>query len=138
MDTRSAIRLALSLAATYQTEGRILGKEAQGEIEREVELLTDSAIAMCRRDAALREAHRICRHSVRDLDAMVRQFEVRQWPTWRWSAVPPTDAGRLAIALFTAMRYQVALDGTTSLPARRRLYDIVQPSYSDCTPGREY
>ncbi len=136
MDSRSAIRLALSLAATYQSEGRTLGKEAQGEIEREVERLADADIAMLGRDAALREAHRICRYSVSDLVTIARQFEVRQWPTWRWSAVPPPDAGALAIALFTAIRYQVALDGTTSLPARRRLYDIVQSGYSDCTPGR--
>lgn len=138
MDTRAAIRLALSLAATYQAEGRTLGKDAQIEIECEIERLADGGTAMRERDAALRDAHQVCRYSVSLLDGMVRKFEARQWPSWCWFAVPPTDAGPLAIALFTASRCQMALDGTPGLPNERRLRQIVQSSHSDFTPDREY
>ena len=138
MDTRSAIRLALSLAAAYQTEGRALGKEAQGEIEREVERLTDVDIAMRCRDAALREAHRECRHSVSTLAIALRAFELNTWPSWRWEAWPPPNTGPLLRALLDATRFQIAIDGTPSLPAARRLRDIVQSTYSDCTSGCEY
>ena len=138
MDTRSAIRLALSMAATYQTEGRDLGREAQGEIEREVERLSDSDIAMRCRDAALREAHRVCRNSVTTLASALKAFETNTWPCWRWEADPPKNAGPLQRAMFDATRCQIAIDGTPSLPNERRLRQVVQSSYSDFTPGLEY
>jgi hypothetical protein len=40
--------------------------------------------------------------------------------------------------MLDATRFQIAIDGTPSLPAARRLRDIVQSTYSDCTSGCEY
>ncbi len=135
MDTVAAIRLALSLAATYQDEGRPLDRVAQSDIEKEVIHLSDDDTARSARDVALQIAFRECRYSVADLALACQLFLDHKWPSWRWRAVAPSEASPMHHALFAACRCSLALspDGLPELPRERRLRMIVQSSPSDCT-----
>ncbi len=132
----AAIRLALSLAATYQAADRTLDRAVQMEIEREVFSLGDREIAMRERDTAIRAAFRECRYSVKTLEESASAFVSNCWPARRWMADPPPGDGPLFRALLAACRASCALsaDGSPLLPGRRQLYEIVQSGPMECTP----
>jgi hypothetical protein len=126
LHAETAARHALALAARYQRGGRIIDARVTNDIICELHVVMDRHEAICRRDAAIREAFELMGRStpVRLMYDMLERFSANEWPLWRWSAAPPDHATPLTRAMFEACRWASASPrpgGEINLPGQRQL-----------------
>lgn len=113
-DLEHIARTALSLAG--------VDAAAQRRVLDELPRRLDRAAARARRDAAIRDAHRIV-GSPRKLAEQLHDFYARAWPHQRHLIAPPDDATPLRRAFFFAC--QGAEDAGADIPAERQLRNII-------------
>lgn len=125
--TLHAARVALSLAG--------VNAAAQARVLDALPHRLDRDEALARRDAAIREAHRLVRapagapnrRGARSTPAILanalHDYHARAWPQQRHLAAPPADATPLRRAYFFAC--QAAEDAGVDLPGQRQVRRII-------------
>lgn len=113
-DLEHVARVALALAGVDGAAQRRVLDELPRRLDRDE--------AMARRDAAIREAHRIV-GSPRKLAEQIHDFYARAWPHQRHLIAPPDDATPLRRAFFSAC--QGAEDAGADIPGERQLRNII-------------
>ncbi|MDP1646076.1 MAG: hypothetical protein Q8L71_11350 [Thiobacillus sp.] len=113
-DTQRVARVALTLAG--------VDAAAQRRALDALPLRLDRAAALARRDAAIRDAHRLVGNP-RLLTAALHEFYARAWPQLRHLVTPPDDAAPLRRAYFFAC--QACDDAGADMPGLRQIRRII-------------